>query len=226
MTTALSTVSTVAADPVRIPAIAADLLPAEVVARRRGRKVRRIVLTALLGVVVLLAGWYVTARRQTTEARAGLADAEASGLRVEEQKKAYQQVVGVQAESAQVSKQLTELMALDLRWSTLVVAVQAAAPDGVTLHGMSGATNTPGAAASGSDAQLSGGQPIGTLTLTGSGTSKAAVAGYVDALGKVAGVANPLLSSAVEQKSGVDFTVRMDLTKALLGGRYSKAGGN
>jgi Fimbrial assembly protein (PilN) len=233
MTTQLTPPDLAALDSgaLRIMPIAADLLPAEVVEGRRGRRVRRIVLAALLGVLVLLGGWYGSARYQTSQARQELADAQEASARLQSQQKNYQEVVSVQEQSAEISRQLAGLMALDLRWSTVVNAVQRAAPTGVTLHGLSAATETPGAGNATADNSLpdTGAKKIGELTITGEGTSKSGVAAYVDALARINGIVDPLLSSAVEQKRTVQFTVKMDLTSAVLGGRFTTkpgSGGN
>jgi hypothetical protein len=52
------------------------------------------------------------------------------------------------------------------------------------------------------------------------------VAAYVDALGKIKGLGNPLLGDMTRQEGLLRFTVRLDLTSAGLGGsRYSSGGG-
>jgi Fimbrial assembly protein (PilN) len=234
MTAQLSPAEIAALDggALRIVPISANLLPAEVVEGRRGRRVRRVVLAALIGMLVLMGGWYASARYQTSQARQELQDAQAASARLESQQKQYEEVVGVQAQAAEISKQLAGLMALDLRWSAVVNAVRNAAPTGVTLHGLSAATETSGGNnASSSDTALpdNGEKKIGELTITGEGTSKAGVAAYVDALARINGVVDPLLSSAVEQKKTVQFTVKMDLTSKVLGGRFTTktgSGGN
>jgi hypothetical protein len=230
MTTALSVAESGAmarAGALRIPLIIADLMPLEVVEARRGRRVRWIVLAALVVVAGLLGGWYGVEHRWTGVARTGLTEAEDSARALESQKTSYQAVVGVQGQSAQITKQLAGLMARDMQWSTVVRAVQAAVPVGITLHGLSSSTDVSGTGAATGSAGAPTTSSIGELTVVGSGTSKAAVAAYVDALNRVAGVADPLLASANEQKGVVDFTVHMKLTSAALGGRYSSgSGGN
>lgn len=212
-----------------IPPISADLLPAEVVQGRKDKRVRRMVLAALGVVVLLLAGWYVLARHATADARVKLADAQAAQQRVESQKKNYSDVVQVQQDVATVNGQLKKLMATDLRWSTVVVAVQRVAPAGITLTGLNGIIeqvnkNAPAASASSSTGLLSGADTVGSLTINGIGGTKDQVAAYVDLLGRIPGLKTPLLSSAAATPKGIEFTVRLDLTRSLFGGRFS--GGN
>ena len=65
---------------------------------------------------------------------------------------------------------------------------------------------------------------VGTLTVTGTGTSKAVIAAYVDALAKLSRVANPLLGEVTLQETGWQYSIRLDITKSALGGRYAKTG--
>lgn len=215
--------------------IAANLLPVEIVESRRGRKVKRIVLCALVGFVALLAAWYALASYQTSTARSSLRGVQDDAQRLVAQQHAFDEVVGIQAESRAISTALSFLLANDLQWSRLLSSLQKAAPKDVRLTSVSGAlrsstTTSSGAGGNGSSAaaaQLpgtSGEESIGTLTITGSGNSKATVAAYVDALGKVPGLGNPLLGDATLQNGALQFTVRVDITASALGGRYAASG--
>jgi len=202
----------------RIPDIAADLLPVEVFEVRRGRQVRRVVLSALAVFALVVGGWYAVATYQTIAARDALEGAQDDAQRLTRQQRAYADLVAAQAESSAITAQLAALLADDLQWAKLLSSLQDAAPSGVRLTGVTGAlsTGTAGAANPATPANV-----IGSLNLTGTAGSKALVAAYVDALGKVAGVTNPLLGDITAQGSTLTFTVRMDITKAALGGRYT-----
>jgi Tfp pilus assembly protein PilN len=208
----------------RMLPIAANLLPMEIVDWRRTRQVRRIVLSALVAVVVLLASWYGLARYQTSTAGNGLNGVERHVENLQKQQGAFADVIGVQTESRAIHAQLSSLLAGDLEWSRLLSALQAAAPRTVHLSGVTGqllsATTGGGSVA----AQLpdgAGRKSIGTLTVTGTGSDKPAVAAYVDALAKVPGLGSPLLGGATMQDGALQFTVRLDITDAALGGRYT-----
>jgi Tfp pilus assembly protein PilN len=203
----------------RVPDIAADLLPVEVFEARRGRQVRRFVLGALAVFTLLLGGWYAVATYQTVVARNALEGAQDDAQRLTLRQRAYADLVTAQAESTAINSQLAALMADDLQWAKLLSSLQDAAPSGVRLTGVTGALST------GTAAGTSTGTPanaIGSLNLTGTAGTKALVAAYVDALGKVAGVANPLLGDITTQGTTLNFTIRMDIMKAALGGRYTK----
>jgi Tfp pilus assembly protein PilN len=199
----------------RVPDIAADLLPIEVFEARRGRQVRRIVFTLVLG------GWYAVATYQTGVAREALESAQDDAQRLTRQQRTFADLVTAQTESTAITDQLTELLKDDLQWSKLLSSLQDAAPSGVRITGVTGALSASTSAAPNPGTPANA---IGTLNLTGAAGTKALIAAYVDALGKVAGVANPLLGDVTAQSGTLNFTIRMDITKVALGGRYTKGG--
>jgi hypothetical protein len=217
----------------RVPPTAANLLPVEIIESRRLRKVRRLVLSALAVFALLLGAWFGQASYQTSQARQSLRAAESDVQRLTRQQGAFATVVAVQAESQAIRKQLAVLLANDLRWARLFSSLRKAAPAEVRLTAAYGslASGATGAASGGGSTapQLpgaTGDKPIGTFTVTGSGATKTAVAAYVDALGNLPGLANPFLGDANEQDGTVQFTVRLDITSAALGGRYTPRGGD
>jgi Tfp pilus assembly protein PilN len=214
----------------RILPIAANLLPAEIVALRRGRKVRRAVLAALSVFAVLLGGWYGLARHQTSVANSELSAAEDAGQSVLRQQRAFADVVSTQTESKAISTQLASLMAHDLRWSRLLSSVYTAMPRGVQVATVSGALTAPaaGTAAVADAGKTATGMPdpaghklVGTLTVNGTGPSQLAVADYLDALAKTLGLANVMLNGVAAQDDGLQFTIQLDVTSSALGGRFA-----
>jgi Tfp pilus assembly protein PilN len=211
----------------RILSIAANLLPVEIVDSRTGRKIRRAVLAALAAFLVVVAGWYALATTQTVVAAANLYNAEDDVKHLQQQQRAFSDVVTVQAQSQAISAQLSIVLANDLQWSQLLTALQSAAPSGIKLTGVTGALNSTANAAGSKIVQLpntSGLKPVGTLSVRGTASGKADIAAYVDALAKVNGLANPYLGDATVQDNKLGFTVKLDITEAALGGRFTKTG--
>jgi hypothetical protein len=208
----------------RFLSIEADLLPPEIVESRRTRKVRISAVAALVVLVLGLTGWYGVAVYQTSIARVGLAGAEADVTRLQHKQDKYGDLVNVQSESGTVKAQLATLLANDLPWSQLVTPVLAAAPNGVQVSDITGEV-TAGAATSGAPAvtlpNSTGKTLVGRITINGHAKSKAVAAAYVDALAKVPGLGNPYLTSAMPPGGEVDFTVRLDITNSILGGRFT-----
>jgi Tfp pilus assembly protein PilN len=214
--------------PLRPVLIWADLLPTEVVDARRTRKVRLLVISGLLVFAVVLGGWYAQANAETAIARVDVGDADADVQRLLRQQQVFAEVVDVQAESREIRSQLALLFAQDLPWSTMLGSLQSAAPKGVAITGAFGSVKAPnpGAPAAGPAAGLpsnSAAASIGTLTVTGSTDSKLRIAAYVDILAKLDGLANPQLGDVTLQEGGLQFTIRLDITDAIVGGRFTPA---
>jgi Tfp pilus assembly protein PilO len=217
----------------RVLPIRADLLPQEVIDSRRARKVRRAIVAALAGLVLVLAGWYGMAIHQTSDARAGLSGAQDEVQVLQRRQTDYADLVKTQAESGSIKAQLGTLLADDLPWSTVVKNVLDATPGGVTVNDVT-ADLTAGKATTGAPAvelpNTTGKTIVGSITVTGHAPSKTAAAAYVDALARINGLGNPYVTSAMPPGGEVDFTVRLDVTNAILGGRFTptdkKAGTN
>ena len=213
-------------DPLRPVLIAASLLPVEVVDARRARRVRRLVLWALVLLTLAIGGWYGLSRYQTSMANDELVAAEDDAARLTQQQREFADVVRTQSESQAISSQLTTLLADDVRWSTLLASLRTAAPQGVELTGVAarlaeadraGGAAPENAAALGAPAA----ETIGTIDITGEAGTKPQIAAYVDALSAVPGVADPYLQSANKQDSRFSFTIQLEITKETLGGRYT-----
>ena len=203
----------------RILPISADLLPSEILDNRRGRKVRRIVLIALAGLVVAIAAWYGEARYQSWVAGTAVVTAEENALQAQRQQRDFAELVATRAESQAINTQLGGLLATDLRWSELLSSLRAAAPPGVEVTSAVGTLVEAGA----EPADGATTEAVGKLTVTGTGTTKAGVAAYVDALAGVTGLGNPLLNSVTDQEGELQFTAQFEITTSALGGRYEKS---
>ena len=219
----------------RVLAITADLLPEEVTAARRARRNRAWVL-AVVGVVVLaLAGWYVLADSGTRDANAELETITAEQSRLQRKQATYNEVVNVQSENGEISKQLSALMKYDLQWAVLLDTLRSTGTDSnVTVRNVSvtiAALNSNGAP-TGALPSTSGAASVGTATITGEAPDKEAVAEFIDKLGKVSTLANPTVTSVVLQEDDdiVEFNATVDVTTEALCGRFTvkckSTGGN
>ncbi|GAA0707889.1 PilN domain-containing protein [Dactylosporangium roseum] len=210
----------------RILPIAADLLPLEISETRRVRRVRRFVVSGVALVTALVLAWYGSAAYETGRAQRDLDSATDTTLSLTRQQNAYNEQVKTRARSMRITNQLKVVLARDLSWSALLTSLQQAAPKGVKITGVTGSLSAD------SETRSPGGA-VGLITLTGTAPTKTAVASYVDTLGGVEGIANPFPTDATQEDDVVAFTVRMDITGAALGGRYttpsaapSASGGN
>jgi hypothetical protein len=210
----------------RVLPIAAHLLPDEVIAARRGRKVRGRVIVILVVFAVLVGSWYALAALNATTAQNDLDDVTAEAQALQRSQGKYAEVIKVQADTTTITGQLSTLLAEDLRWSTLLGTLRSTgASSAIEITAVSGAlsSSTAGGGATPTDRlPTSSKQPIvGTLTVTGQAPDKISVARYVDALAKVKVLTNPYLTSAAEVEKKVQFSLQIDITADALGGRFA-----
>jgi hypothetical protein len=204
----------------RIPAVEANLLPIEIVEERRGRRARRVALGALVVILVLTTAWYGQARFETSVAQESLRFTEDDTQRVVRQQRDFADLVATRSETQAIESRLSGLLASDLQWSRLLFSIRLQAPRGVGVTGVVGALSDDTAATEAAAARTAG-AVIGKLTVTGVGASQTLVATYVDRLGSIAGLSNPLLNSATVVDGQVIFSVLLDINTSALGGRYT-----
>lgn len=198
----------------RVLPIRANLLPSEITSGRNARRIRFGLAGAMLLVIVLLGAWYVYALRSVEEAERNRDSAAAQVQDAQRRKRSHQELTSTVEKKEEITGTLSSLLADDLPWATMVDNVRGASPDGLTAATITGSltpTETTGA-------------PLGMLTITGTAKDKKTVANYVDALGKVKGVANPYLTTASKSDDDhVAYTITADITSEARCGRFTKA---
>jgi Tfp pilus assembly protein PilN len=212
----------------RFVSIHADLMPQEIIAKRRLRQLKRRLGISLIALVGLLVAWYAFALLQTSQARSDRTSAEHRSQTLRAQQLQFGPLVTAQAQSAAIKAELAKLMAGDVQWKSMLATLRASATRGVTLSGVSASMLTGAASPSSAGAQgglavlnQTGKQQIGTLTITGGAPDKNSVAAYVDTLAKVKGLAAPYPANVTGQNGKLQFTVNVIITSDALGGRYS-----
>ncbi|HEX8627441.1 MAG TPA: PilN domain-containing protein [Catenuloplanes sp.] len=229
MSIVLSTFEPKSADAhaMRVLPIVADLMPPEIIDARRAQRAQRAVLSALAAFAVLLCAWYGFAAYQTSVARDELAEATTESANIQREQQKYGDVTRLQAQSNAITADLTSLFGTDVRWSKLLAALRTEAPARVRVSSASATLVAGGGGAPAPAAAPVAGQPaaIGSVEISGSAPDKGAVADYLEALAAVPGLANPLLASATDEDNGVQFSMRVDITAAALGGRFNEPKG-
>lgn len=209
-------------NPLRTPAIAADLLPVEVFVSRRTRRIGRYATFALVLVTVLLALWYGLELMRTASAETTRDETLGTVQGLKRQQARFDELVKTQAQAKAINAQLNSLMSNDMLWSQLTAAMIAVAPDDVDVSGISAAVPATGVETTATKNII--GPPsvkvIGSLTINGTGPRKDVIALYVDALDTVPGLANAFLTSATEGEKGFEFSIRVDISSGALDNRY------
>jgi Tfp pilus assembly protein PilN len=209
----------------RVLTIRANLLPSEISIGRDARRMRGGVLVALVVVLGLLVAWYGYAYHQKTLADADLAamTRQVGIVRDAENQKKFQEVTTVKNQNDTITTQLKTLLAGDLPWSGILDDLRGtAAKSGVTITSISAAVADKQSASSASLPSATGKTTVFTLVIAGTAKDKKTIAKYIDALGGVAGVANPYLTAATQNTDGVSFLADADVTSSAVCGRWTK----
>lgn len=223
------------AQSTRVLSISANLLPEEIVAGRQARRARGIVLIVVAVVAALCATWFAFAVDQKQDADDALTAATDTVTSLQASQKQFSEILQVQADTRLLSSQLTAVMAKDLDWAALLATVRdAGTPSGISITGVNGRVTPPDETADATTAVLPGTatDTVGSLLVSGAGPDKAAVATYVDALSRQSVVTNAYVTSVASDQDGrgVTFSLRVDLTRTALCGRFTTAcptsGGN
>ncbi|SOD74777.1 fimbrial assembly protein PilN [Jatrophihabitans sp. GAS493] len=214
--------------PMTMINVCADLLPREIVEARQGKKAKKMAIMALAGLLVVIIGWDVIARIQTSSAQSDIDAANAQTTALTLKQHSYGELSQVQSQSKQITASLNSLLSGDLQWGDLIAAVRHSVPQGLSIQTLSGsldASSTKTTTAGGTALlNTSGLAEVGTLTVTGMASSPNTVAAFVDAVSKVPGVTAPVPSSILQADGGIAFSAAFVLTtKLLTGGRFSSS---
>ncbi|HET9516407.1 MAG TPA: PilN domain-containing protein [Actinoplanes sp.] len=211
----------------RVLPIVAHLLPEEVVAKRRAKKVRGIVGISLGVVIALLGSWYGVVTLQAYDAEDDLKAVTLEQTALQRRQLEYKDLTDTRAEIATISTRLASLLAEDLRWSTVFTTLRSTGrSSAVQITSVTGGLSTSTTATGGSATtprlpSESAEKVVASLTVTGTAPDKNSIARYVDALEDVDIFANSYLTNATESGKTVQFSLSVDVTAAALGGRFS-----
>jgi len=208
----------------RILPIRAKLLPQEITAGRRARRMRSFVIAAVAVVVVGLGAWYADAIQDEKRAirDRDAVNAQVTAARNAQNADGYHQVTTVIQANQAYATQLKTLMADDLPWSVMLDDLRSlGTAKQVTIGSIAITVPDKVAASSTALPSASTASTVATLTITGTAKDKKTVAGFITALAGVHGVANPYMTTAAETESATSFTVNADVTSTALCGRFS-----
>lgn len=213
--------------------ITANLLPPEIIAARRLRVVRKMIVGVLIAVVVLGGAGYAYAFFQQRTAQSQLSAEKSKTAELVQQQQKYAEVVQLAGTIAHIKGQLATLMAGDVDTSKLVDETVAALPPGGSITQLQVAlTNGPATSASTSSStitaagggvlDLSGQVHIGSMSVVGTARSMTDIAGYVNALSLLPGVVEvyPASQGTGTTPNAIQFTIEVTLTDKLLTHRY------
>ncbi|MCW2667449.1 MAG: Fimbrial assembly family protein [Frankiales bacterium] len=206
--------------PVVLPRV--NLLPPEILQRRRFHQLQIGLGVAVLGCASLVAMLYVGATGSVADAAGGLSTAQATGQQLQAEQAKYQDMTSVFAQATAAKGLLTTAMGEEIRFSGLLSELSTTLPEDVWLGTVAlnqGAT--PGAAGA------TGG--VGTVTFGGTGFSHDSVAAWLEAVDRSELYSDAYFSKSSEalmaNRKTVTFASTATLTPAALSRRYLQGGG-
>ena len=221
---------------VRLPQV--NLIPPEIIQRRRLRHVQAGLGGAGAAALVLLVVLFLLAVASVSSARSDLDRAQADRAAAQRQVDSYAHVRQTYTLVDQARGLLSQAGAREVLWSRYLNDLSLRVPDGAWLTKVtvapatpttagpvtaSGAATTPGAAPA-------AGQPIAQITFDGTALSHVDVARWLDSIAKERGWANPYFTRSEEKYVGVrktyNFTSSVTVTAEALSGRYAKPAGS
>ena len=214
----------------RILPIRANLMPPEITAGRSARRTRIILIAAVVVVIALMGGWSWYTVGEKTQAADDLATVTTQADDAKKAQNRYQELTTTLAATDTLDTQLKGILTNDLPWATMLDRLSAAAAaiphtslSTVTSTLASEPTSAGTAAVSGTD------RTVASLSISGFAPDKKTIARYVDAVGRLDGVANAFLTTASQDDTSWSFTLTASITAEALCGRYTTkctTGGN
>ena len=221
--------------PVRVawaPVPKVNLLPIEILERRRFRRIQVLLAAAVVVAVLVGAGGVAWAQHGITAANNNLLTAQAQVTSLEAEQNRYATVPQVLADVDAAQAARTLALGQDVLWYRYLNNLQDALPTGVKMLTLTAGitASTPGAVAAAVTNPLSV-AGIGTVTLSGNATEYSQVSTWLEGLNKIKGLQASSLSNATNTGTSpttqgpVTYTVGSVVTSDALSGRYdTKAG--
>jgi Tfp pilus assembly protein PilN len=201
-----------------------NLLPPEIVAGRRFRRVQRLLGAAVLGTVAVAGFGLAWAWHEVSLAQADLDVSRARTAQLHTEEAKYADVPRLLAQVEQAKQAREQALGRDVAWYRFFDDLAAATPQSVSLSNVSVALDATGsAAAPGADPLTPSG--LGTVTFAGAGDRFPDVATWLDSVATIAGLDGSTLTSATRAAGGsqdgpVTFSSKIVIAETALSHRY------
>ncbi len=206
--------------------IVADLTPPEVVASRRLRVIRRLLVMALAAIVVLCLLGYAVAVVSKTSASNALARESDRTTSLQNDQLRYRSVTQLQGSLTQVEGQLAGLLSTDVSFAPVLKQIRASLLPGMTINQASITIVGTGTAANTASPFDSSAHPhIGAFTLTGTAVRINDVATFVDKLAALPGYADVSAPSSQSSTHGVQYSITASFTDQVLSHKFDAKNG-
>ena len=225
--TVLTSETSVLVAGARLPRV--NLLPPEIAAAKKMRKVQLGLGAAGVCAVALVGGLYLQATSSVSSAQSSLDNANSQTTTLRTQIAKYGDVTATRMAAEAAQKQLATAMGDEVRYSQLLTDLSLSVPSTVwlkTLAYAAPASANPNGAPAAATTTTAGG--AGTFTVTGTAYSHDDVALWLEALARLKTYANPYFTNSTEaligQRRTVNFSSSADVTPAARSNRYVTPG--
>lgn len=213
-----------------LPALpAVNLLPPEIMVRRRFRRVQAGLVGAVLAAALIVALLFVAASGGVSAAQGDVMAAGAQQRSVQAESARYKDVTAAYQRVADAQALLVTAMGQEVRYSRFLNDLALSIPPNVWIKTIAFTQAAPGAAAAGA-ATATSTTGIGSVSVTGVAFTHEDVALWLESLADEKGYAAPTLQTSTEvllgtNKPGVNWSSTVVLTPVALSGRYTANGG-
>jgi Tfp pilus assembly protein PilN len=197
-----------------------NLLPPEIQAAQRQRRLAGVVALAGIGVIGLILVFYVLQLGKVSAIRSDIEDQKQTNQSLQSQIQALQEFEELRARAQAKQELLNEVFANEISFSGLLMDISRVIPSSAALTSMTATAQEP--------APTPGGSTLltGRIDIAGLALDYETIASWLTRLERVRGWVNPWVTSIADPENGpITYTSGVDLTTAALTQRGRQAGG-
>ena len=197
-----------------------NLLPPEIQAAQRQRRLAGVVALAGIGVIGLIFVFYVLQLGKVSAIRSDIEDQKQTNQSLQSQIQALQEFEELRARAQAKQELLNEVFANEISFSGLLMDVSRVIPSSAALNSMTATAQEPTPTPGGSTLLT------GRMDFAGLALDYETIASWLTRLERVRGWVNPWVTSIADPENGpITYTSGVDLTTAALTERGRRAGG-
>ena len=197
-----------------------NLLPPEIQAAQRQRRLAGVVALAGIGVIGLIFVFYVLQLGKVSAIRSDIEDQKQTNQSLQSQIQALQEFEELRARAQAKQELLNEVFANEISFSGLLMDVSRVIPSSAALTSMNATAQEPTPTPGGSTSLT------GRMDFAGLALDYETIASWLTRLERVRGWVNPWVTSIADPENGpITYTSGVDLTTAALTVRGRQAGG-
>lgn len=209
------------------PVARVDLMPPEVLERRRFKRAQSWMVVGLVGVVAVQGAGYYLASADAASAADALALEQARTTVLQTEAAKYAQVPAVLASVDRAETALSTAMVTDIEWYRYLSQIADSVPEGVWFETVTATALPPGVAGTGDP--LAPVDAVAEISVTGSTLDYPGVATWLDSLDGISNLDYVLSSDATldadtGERPWVDFTTTAKVSPEAYSDRYAPEG--